>query len=192
MKLLVGLGNPGKKYAKSRHNAGFMFMDRLRETWDFEKFRMDFAFQSEISKGNFLDESFLLAKPQTFMNLSGEAVQSLKHFYKIDFSDICVIYDDIDLPFGTIRLREHGSAGTHNGLKSVVLNLGMEDFPRLRLGICNAFFDKEEKDISDFVLSDFSAEEKKSLPKIFSRGIDALEHSFKTGFDSAMTEFNAE
>ncbi|MBI2463436.1 aminoacyl-tRNA hydrolase [Candidatus Peregrinibacteria bacterium] len=190
MKLLVGLGNPGKKYAKSRHNLGFMFLDCLREKWEFEPFHLETVFQAEISKGDFLGEKFLLVKPQTFMNLSGEAVQSLKHYYKIDFQDICVIYDDIDLPFGTIRLRERGSAGTHNGLKSVVQVFGNENFSRLRIGIHNAFLDHERSDISDFVLCDFSSDEKKALPKIFFRGIDALEHAFSQGFDSAMTHFN--
>lgn len=156
MKIIVGLGNPGKEYEKNRHNFGFMALDEMCRKFDFPDFVNRKKFQARIAKKKFHGEKFILAQPQTFMNLSGRAVSLLRDFYKISLQDIWLIYDDVDLPLGTIRIRKKGSAGTHNGMKSVVESLGTENFPRIRLGIQPHH---PLQDISAFVLANFSGEE---------------------------------
>ncbi len=135
MKLIVGLGNPGRQYENTRHNMGFRVLDLLAETcqadFDHEKFKGVFA----IVKNPNFDETFLLAKPETFMNLSGEFIRPLMDYFKIQKEDLVVVYDDMALPVGTIRLRPFGSSGSHNGMKSIIQNLGSDQFKRIRIGI---------------------------------------------------------
>lgn len=177
MKLLVGLGNPGEQYEKTRHNAGFMFVDFFRKRMDFPEFSLENDFKGLISEGNINGEKVILLKPLTFMNLSGESVIRTANFYKILSSDIFVIYDDVDLPLGSIRFREKGSAGTHNGMKSIINHLSTMDFPRLRLGIETR--SKNNKiSLDAYVLSNFTGKEvaifKEELEDAFEKVQNAL------------------
>ncbi len=156
MKIVVGLGNPGDKYALTRHNIGFIFVDLLREELGFDEFKSKSKLKSLVSEENINGEKIVLAKPDTFMNLSGEALVALKNFYKVENDDLLVVYDDYDLSTGEVRYRDKGSSGTHNGMRSCVELLGSEDFPRLRIGI-NAGL--PVTDLSSYVLGRFSDEE---------------------------------
>lgn len=175
MKLICGLGNPGAKYAKTRHNAGFLFLDSLALNLSAHDFiyKKDFdAFLSEVGIGN--DKSILL-KPATFMNLSGIAVLKAKKFYKIDNNDICIVYDDIDLPIGSIRFRTKGTAGTHNGMKSILTELGTENIARLRLGIENR--PDRRIPLDAYVLSPFTEDELILFNQELIDGIEVLKNS---------------
>ena len=171
-KLIIGLGNPGKKYEHMRHNFGFMALDFLQKKMDAPKFKMNNKLNAEISK----IDKIILAKPQTFMNSSGEAAQKILSFYKISPNEIIVIHDDLDLPFGAIKQsKDSGSAG-HNGVQSIIDILGTKNFTRLRLGIglsseALAKDDRPHKKIpvEDYVLQNFSSEELKQLPEILQK-----------------------
>ncbi len=154
--LIVGLGNPGQKYINTRHNIGFRVLDTLCSEFKFEK-----KFNSDICE---LGDNVILLKPQTFMNLSGEAVKSFADYYKVVTENIWVIHDDIDIPFGEIRIREDGSSAGHKGIKSIIEKLGTENFWRFRVGIKNE--DLGIIETEDFVLQRFSKEEEKDLTKI--------------------------
>lgn len=157
MKLIVGLGNPGKEYECTRHNVGFRVLDSMCSEW------------SAMTKCSALvgkSGKTLYAKPQTFMNLSGQAMQALLHYYKIDLADLLVVYDDKDLPFGTLRLRDAGSSAGHNGMNSIIETLGTEQFSRLRIGIAPTDDRAVIHDTADFVLTNFTTEEEKKLPDI--------------------------
>ncbi|MBB1565232.1 aminoacyl-tRNA hydrolase [Candidatus Gracilibacteria bacterium] len=154
MKVIIGLGNPGKEYENTRHNVGFMFLDYLKEKENFSEFSYESKFKGEISSGSFAGEKIILLKPQTFMNLSGESVRKIVDFYKLSLDDFIVIYDDLSMEFGKIRFRESGSAGGHNGVKDIIKYL-KENFKRIKVGIG---FDKKFE-ISNWVLSKFSEEE---------------------------------
>ena len=160
MKLILGLGNPGSKYDGTRHNVGFGFIDLLRSDLGLDEFKTKAKLKASVSEGNINDEKLILAKPETFMNLSGEALVALKSFYKLDYADILVVYDDYDLPLSEIRYRDNGSAGTHNGMRSCIELLGSGDFPRLRIGINPGF---PVSDLSNYVLGRFTDVE---LPKV--------------------------
>lgn len=153
MKLIVGLGNPGKEYDNTRHNVGFMcidtFLDSLNVNIDSGKEK----FQGIYYKLNYMGEDFLIIKPTTYMNLSGNAVKEIMNFYKISIDDVIVVHDDVDLPVGYIRIRENGASGGHNGIKSIIQCLGSENFKRIRVGI-----DKGE-DMIKHVLTKFKGEE---------------------------------
>lgn len=159
MKLIVGLGNPGKEYEKTRHNVGFMIVDALANNWKLEK-----KLESELSEATIGDQKVLLAKPQTFMNSSGEAVQKIAHFYKIDPTDVVVLYDDIDLEFGKLRVRHGGGSAGHNGIKSILQHLG-DDFIRFRVGVRNETL-KNPIATDKFVLAPFSQAEQAHMPTI--------------------------
>jgi len=162
MKLIIGLGNPGKKYEKTRHNLGFMAVDFLREKLGAPDFKSNKKCAAEFSKSG----EIILAKPQTFMNLSGEAVAKLLSFYKLDLDDLIVIHDDIDLELGKIKDgKNHGPAG-HNGVKSIIELLGTKDFPRLRIGVGRP---PEHIPPEDYVLQNFTSAELKLLPEIFNK-----------------------
>ena len=153
MRLIVGLGNPGKEYAKSKHNIGFMVIDAYAKLKDL-KFVKETKFQGELVKY----QDVILLKPKTFMNNSWISVKAVAQFYQIANEDILVISDDLDLPFGKLRLREFGSAGGHNGLKSIIAMLGDQKFNRLRIGI-----DRDDKEVVDYVLSKLTKEQSKQL-----------------------------
>ncbi|MDD3793670.1 MAG: aminoacyl-tRNA hydrolase [Candidatus Gracilibacteria bacterium] len=154
MKIIVGLGNPGKEYEKTKHNVGFMFLDFFQKLNKFSDFTFESKFKAEISTGLYNGEKTLLIKPQTYMNLSGDSIISIMHFYKIDKNNFIVIYDDLSMDFSKLRFRDKGSAGGHNGIKSIIKHLG-EDFKRIKVGI--GYDTKFE--VSDWVLSKFSEEE---------------------------------
>lgn len=176
MKLFVGLGNPGAKYNGTRHNVGFMFLDHLVSTLSASPFAE--KWNALVAEGEFLDEKALFIKPSTFMNLSGQAVQKVAQFYKVPIEDIIVIYDDVDLPFESLRFRDKGSAGTHNGMKSIVEHLGTSHFPRLRIGVeSRGRFAPEQMDLSSFVLAPFADEEIQLLDGIFKEGVKVLQKS---------------
>lgn len=175
MKLIIGLGNPGKEYEKTRHNTGFMCVETLREKLNFPKFLSQKKFSALVTEGIYEGEKLILAKPETFMNLSGQAVSALVNFYKCNPQDLYVIFDDIDLKLGEIRVRKDGSAGTHNGMKSVIESLGFMNFPRLRIGIeSRGVSSAKEQDISSFVLNGFSAEELELVKKAINNAIESL------------------
>lgn len=163
-KIIVGLGNPGAKYLKTRHNVGFMFIDYLAKNFGAERFEEKAKFKAVVQEIELMGTRILLVKPQTFMNNSGETLLAIKQFYDFAIDDFLVVYDDIDLPFGAIRLREQGSAGTHNGMRSVISLLHTEAIPRLRIGVESRPEELKDKwPLDKFVLSDFTEEEEKSL-----------------------------
>lgn len=172
MKLIFGLGNPGKKYEKTRHNVGFLFLDYLAEKFGFLVSKTESKFKAEISEGLFNGEKTLLIKPLTFMNLSGEAVQKIQNFYKVDKEDVVIVYDDKDMDFGKIRFREEGSSGGHNGIKSIISVLGKE-FKRIKIGVANDDLPKY-RDTADFVLGNFKKEEQGELGFVFEEALEIL------------------
>lgn len=167
MKLIIGLGNPGEKYEKNRHNAGFVILGELKKAWDFPGFEFSKKFNADISEGNINEEKIILAKPQTFMNNSGEAVQKITSFYKLTPEDIIVIHDDLDINFGEFKISNDSGAAGHNGVQDIIDKIGTQNFKRIRVGI-----EGEEKrktriipgDV--FVLQDFSAEELEAVKNL--------------------------
>ncbi len=164
MKIIVGLGNIGEKYLKTRHNCGFLALDQFEMDMEKEnielKWKKDKKMKAYITKFDYKGETVLLVKPTTLMNLSGEAVSKILNFYKEKPENLIVIYDDIDLPLGTIRCKDSGSAGTHNGMKSIIQEIGSKDFKRIRIGIeSRGELTPAQQDLHSFVLSDFTENE---------------------------------
>jgi PTH1 family peptidyl-tRNA hydrolase len=194
MMLIVGLGNPGIKYKNTRHNVGFMAVDYLAETSGVRFNKSDF--KSHWGKGNILGREVILVKPQTFMNLSGKAVKVLADFFHIEPKGILVIYDDIDLELGAIRIRLGGGSGGHRGMQSIIEYLGANNFPRIRLGIGRPKNEAEglmlnaEGDVADYVLSPFNSEEKDMLKQMLDRAKEAVDVLLKDGIEKAMNRFN--
>lgn len=168
--LIVGLGNPGKAYAETRHNIGFRVLQALADKygWSFTKVK---GMQGLLAKGTLEGNSVLLLMPETYMNSSGQAVKACVSYYDIPLAQICVVCDDIYLPFGKLRMKPLGGSGGHNGLKSLDAHLGTQEYARLRIGVG----DRDEGDLSDHVLSAFSLEEKPKIPGLLQRASDALE-----------------
>ena len=188
MKLIVGLGNPGDRYAGTRHNAGFRVADTFAARF---RIALDKHEKSSYTgSGRVAGRSVVIAKPQTFMNLSGDAVAGLTRLYLDSPSDLMVVYDDIDLPVGRIRLRENGSAGTHNGMKSVVASLGDENFPRLRFGVRGEDYDAEKVRLHDYVLEEFSPAEEAVVKETIDRAVEALLLFVRDDLRRAMNQFN--
>ena len=185
MYLIVGLGNPEEEYAKTRHNMGFDVINKLSEK---QKIKVNKTkFNSLYGTGLIAGEKVILIKPQTFMNLSGTAVRDFKNFYKINPSNIIVVYDDLDIEPGIIKIRKKGGSGTHNGMKSVVSELGIEDFPRIRIGIGNPEY---KNDLLNYILTKIPEEDYKILEKSISNAADAIEEIIKNGIDIAMNKYN--
>jgi PTH1 family peptidyl-tRNA hydrolase len=157
MKLIVGLGNPGKQYENTRHNIGFMALDKYASENNLS-FKIESRFEGLITQTTYQGEKVILFKPVTYMNLSGRAIYKVVNYYKIDIDDILIIHDDLDLPTGKMRLREKGSSGGHNGLKSIIENLNTTNFKRVKIGIS-----KNQNDIIDYVLGKFSKTEMELL-----------------------------
>ncbi len=178
MKLIVGLGNPGSEYEDTRHNVGFMALDRLALKYG-ASFKLDKSLKGMIASINIFGEKVILLKPTTFMNLSGESVKPVLNYYKIDISDFIVINDDLDMPVGKVRFRANGSAGGHNGLKSIIGSLKTESFKRIKIGIDRS----KVIPVVDWVLGHFSLEDKSLLDTSFSKVISGLE-GFIRGLDS--------
>jgi PTH1 family peptidyl-tRNA hydrolase len=189
MKLVVGLGNPGREYSGTRHNVGFAVLGELarKHGINFDKR----CCHSRAGEGRIGEQQVVLAKPQTYMNLSGEAVAALMRKYKIKLSDILVIHDDLDLPLGKVRIRANGSAGGHNGLKSIIGSIGSMEFPRLKIGIGRPEnVGIERQDVIDHVLSDFDAVDRKIAQEAVARAAEAIEAIIQQGLEVAMNQYN--
>lgn len=184
MKLIVGLGNPGAEYAGTRHNVGFEVIDALAKRHGVAVTRRNF--KAVYGEGVIGNEKILLARPMTFMNLSGEAVGAIAHFYKIETADILIVLDDMALPVGRLRLRFKGSAGGQNGLDNVIRHLNTQEVPRIRIGVGGA----PPGDMRGHVLSRFRKEELPIIQEAYELAADAVECAVKEGFDIAMNRFN--
>ena len=182
--LIVGLGNPGRKYRGNRHNIGFMAVDRLAQAHGIQGGKVQN--KAIVADGRIANEHVILVKPQTWMNASGDAVGPLARYYQIPNENILVIYDDLDLPFGAIRLREKGGAGGHNGMKSIINHLG-QDFPRMRLGIGRP---PGQMPPHAYVLQDFRPEELPLLDDILNEAVRAVETWLEDGIQLAMSRHN--
>jgi peptidyl-tRNA hydrolase, PTH1 family len=182
---VVGLGNPGIRYQYSRHNVGFRCLDELSRRHDIPLKRR--AFQSYVGSGMIGGVPVLLSQPQTYMNLSGEAVHSMLRYYSLTPADLIVVYDDMDLPLGRIRLRERGSSGGHNGMNSIIQHLATQEFPRLRIGIGRP----ADAEARSHVLSRFSKDEERLAVKAIAVAADAVEVTLKQGVAAAMNTYNS-
>ncbi len=184
MKLICGLGNPGREYENTRHNMGFLTIDVLAGRLGISVDRL--KFRSLLGEGRAGGEKVVLLKPQTYMNLSGEAVRQAFEFYKPDHADLLVIYDDVDLPLGALRIRPGGSSGTHNGMKSVIYQLGFDDFPRARIGLGDHGLIPLDK----FVIGRYTESERPFLADAVVKAARAAESFITEDISRVMTEFN--
>jgi len=183
--LLIGLGNPGREYQTNRHNFGFMLIDRLAVRLNARGLKVQS--KAIVTTTTYEDRRLILAKPQTYMNLSGQSIQGLANFYKLPLENLLVAHDDLDLPFGTIRMRPGGGPGGQKGVASTIERLGTKDFARLRLGIGRP---PGRMDPSAYVLQDFSRDEVKTLSELLDRAADAVLEFVLNGLDKAMNKFN--
>jgi PTH1 family peptidyl-tRNA hydrolase len=183
--LIVGFGNPGRQYKCNRHNVGFMLVDNLAKRLGTTFSRMES--RALVTKTTYLDKRLILAKPQTYMNLSGQAVASLVKFYKIPLENLLIAYDDVDLPLGTIRLRPMGGSAGQKGMRSTVERLGTEEFPRIRLGIDRP---PGAMQAANYVLQDFSKDEIEIVNHVIDRATDATLVFVTEGLDVAMNKYN--
>lgn len=165
MLLIIGLGNPGKEYEKTRHNAGFIILNKIKENYNFPDFKFNKKFNAEISKGQIEEKEILLVKPQTFMNNSGQAVGSIMDFYKLTPENILVIHDDIDIEFGKNRIASDSGSAGHNGIRDIIEKIGTQKFARIRIGIANEKL-RTQIEPTDFVTQKFSEEELKLLNEV--------------------------
>jgi PTH1 family peptidyl-tRNA hydrolase len=191
MKLIVGLGNPGKTYARNRHNVGFQCLNYFARLHSIHFYHRQC--QARVGIGKISGEKLVLARPGTFVNLSGKSVACLVHRHNIPLSDLLVIYDDLDLPLGKIRLRQTGSSGGHKGMNSIIAALGTEDFPRIRVGIGRPQTERQslsEDAIVDYVLSDFSRQEEAIIKPVIVRVSEAIDCFLTRGIEAAMNKFN--
>jgi PTH1 family peptidyl-tRNA hydrolase len=183
--LIIGLGNPGREYEMTRHNIGFLVIDRLSERWGVNVNKYKFkALLGEYRKPH---EKIVLIKPQTFMNLSGNAVRSFYQFYKAPLNQVLVIFDDLDLPFGNIRIRKSGGSSGQKGMKSIIEQLGTEEFPRIRVGLGRP---PGKMNSADFILNKFKTTEKKDLEFILDKCVDVVECFIENGLDTTMNRYN--
>lgn len=185
MKLIVGLGNPGKEYEKTRHNTGFLILDAYakKHQVSFEKEK----YNGKLSEFSFQGEKVLLLKPQSYMNLSGEVVSAIVNFYKIDLNDILIISDDLDQALGKVRLRAHGSSGGHNGLKNIALHLHTDRYKRMRVGIGK----NPNLSTPDYVLGKFSKEEFDCFEKNMEKYLSILDDFLSLSFEQLMSRYNS-
>lgn len=185
MYIIVGLGNPGSKYERTRHNIGFLTVDELSRRHQIRVNKL--KFKASIGEGRIGGEKILLVKPQTYMNLSGQSVREVMDFYKVSHDKLFVIYDDIDLQVGQLRIRKHGSSGTHNGMRNIIYLCGYDDFPRFRIGISG---EHRRADLADYVISNFSKDEIPAVAESIERCADAIEMAIREKIDAAMNRFN--
>ncbi len=185
MYVIVGLGNPGKQYDKTRHNVGFDVIDMLAKEYGISVTKI--KHKALIGEGRVGTEKVLLVKPQTYMNLSGETLIDIYNYYKVDLENIVVIYDDIDLDVGKLRIRKKGSGGTHNGMRSIVKCLGSTDFPRVRVGVSKPM---PGQNLADFVLSRFRKEEADDLATGLDKACNAVDCIIRENLDLAMNKYN--
>jgi PTH1 family peptidyl-tRNA hydrolase len=188
VKWIAGLGNPGGKYEGTRHNVGFMAVDRMAERlgvrWTVNTRCRALVCEGRLANG----ETVVLLKPQTYMNLSGESIRAYMNYYKLPLEDFIVVYDDMDTEVGQLRLRYKGSAGGHNGMKSIIQHTGTEQFKRIRIGISRP---PEGMEIVHYVLSDFTRSERPIIDKVLDLTCDAIEMASGEAFDKVMAKFNA-
>src|SRR5690625_4396802 len=185
MKCIVGLGNPGRKYKDTRHNVGFMVIEELRERhkWKLNQSKFNGKYAMEMLNG----EKVILLQPQTYMNLSGEAIRPLMNYFNIDLDDLIVIYDDLDLPTGKIRLRQKGGHGGHNGIRSTIDHLGTKEFKRIRIGVGRPV---DQMPVVNYVLGKFPKEEEENVTFSINLAADACEAWVTTPFSEVMNESN--
>ncbi len=184
--MLVGLGNPGRKYTRTRHNAGFLVVERLGERWGIDPSRRTQS-NALVGDGRVRDVPVVLVRPQSFMNLSGQPTRALMDFYKLNAEDVLVVHDEVDLPFGVVRLKSGGGHGGHNGLRDLSRHLGPA-FGRVRVGVSRP---PEGWDTADYVLGSWTDEESKQLPSILESACDAVEATLTEGLAAAMNTFNS-
>ena len=185
MYIIAGLGNPGKEYAGSRHNVGFMTLDELADRYNIDV--REKAHKALIGKGMIEGNKVILVKPQTYMNLSGESIRSVMDYYKTEPSEFIVIYDDISLDVGQLRIRKKGSAGGHNGIKNIIANLGTDVFPRIKIGVG----EKPKKyDLADYVLGHFSKEDRELMEEGYDRADHAVGMILNGEIEAAMNQYN--
>lgn len=195
MILIVGLGNPGRKFQKTRHNLGFLCIDEFSKKNEFSEFKFSKKFNAEVSKGEINNRKIILAKPQTFMNLSGQSVKLLTKTYNLGYprsgcETLIIVHDDIDLPLGKIRISVgKGSAG-HKGIQSIINELGTKKFIRFRLGIKPKTSNLKPKTLDKFVLQKFNKEEEKIVKEVIKKTIEAIEYLLREGLEKAMAKFN--
>lgn len=186
MYIIAGLGNPGKNYVGTRHNMGFEVIDTIAAKYNIninkEKFKAQFG------EGRIGNEKVILVKPQTFMNLSGESIREFVEFYKLDSENLIVIYDDISLPVGKLRIRPKGSAGGHNGMKSIIYQIQSDVFPRIKVGVGAP--ENKDYDLADYVLGRFTKEEVETLIPVAVKAASAVETIITAGTEKAMSEYN--
>ncbi|MCQ6563727.1 aminoacyl-tRNA hydrolase [Paenibacillus mendelii] len=185
MKWIVGLGNPGTAYANTRHNVGFMAVDALAKRFGISVTQS--KSKGLLGEGNIAGTKVVLLKPMTFMNLSGESVRGFMDYYKADLADLIVVYDDLDTEIGKIRLRYQGSAGGHNGIKSIIQHTGTQIFNRVRMGISRP---QPGMKIADYVLSNFPKSETDQVASMIDQTCDAIEYALKHPFDQTMARYN--
>lgn len=183
--VIIGLGNPGSKYENTRHNVGFDVIDLLSGRYGIKVSKL--KFKALIGEGAIDGQRVVLVKPQTFMNLSGESVREIIDWYKVPMGNAIIIYDDIDLSIGRVRIRPKGSSGTHNGMRSVIYQIQSDDFPRIRIGIDKA---PEGWELADYVLSRFSSEDRKIIDESILKAAEAVAAIIKYGADAAMNTYN--
>ena len=183
--LLVGLGNPGREYVGTRHNFGFMLIDRIAVRLNARGLKVQS--KAIVTDAKYEERKLILAKPQTFMNLSGQSVQGLVHFYKVPLTNVMILSDDLDIPFGTIRIRAAGGPGGQRGLSSILEKLGTKDIPRLRLGIGRP---PGRMEPADYVLQNFSRDEQQTLSEVLDHAAQAVFAFVAHGVNKAMNEFN--
>lgn len=185
MYIIVGLGNPGKKFEHTRHNAGFDAIDRLADKHGIKIDKL--KHKALIGEGRIGSEKVILVKPQTYMNLSGESIVSVCQFFKPEYDHMIVMYDDIDLDVGKLRIRKKGSAGSHNGMKSIIKSISTQEFPRIRIGVSKP---TEGWDLADFVLSRLSSEDSKAFDESLDRAVLTVEEIISSGIEPAMNKYN--
>jgi len=191
MKIIIGLGNIGKEYEKTRHNAGFQVIEILKDKLGFDEFQEKKKFNAMISEGMLGNEKIILVKPTTFMNLSGKAARKIVDFFNVSLENVFIIFDDLDFQVGEIKIKKKGSGGSHNGINSILDSLGDNEFPRFRIGI-ESRTDKQKQMFAgkDFVLGRFTSNEEKIIKKTQEKACEAIIVAIEKGIDEAMNLYN--
>ena len=184
MYIIAGLGNPGKKYENTKHNVGFITLDLLAEKHNIKINKI--KHKALVGEGIISGQKLLLVKPQTYMNLSGNSIREAMEYYKADLDKLVVIYDDVDIPMGSLRIRKKGSAGTHNGMRSIVYDLQADEFPRIRIGIGG----ERKMSLAGYVLGGFRKDERSLMQNAVKRAVLAVECLLEKGIEAAMNEYN--
>jgi len=191
MKIIIGLGNPGKEYAKTRHNVGYGVIEAIHSKLGFDEFKEKSKFNALVSEGEYRDEKVILVKPLTFMNLSGKTATTITKFYKVLYHDMWIVYDDLDFELGQFKIREHGSAGSHNGMDSIISSIGSENFPRIRIGIdSRTDIQRAKGKGKDYVLGKFTQNEEKIILKTIDTAANAIIYALENGIVEAMNKYN--